>query len=49
MDVTAQEVVALMQARFPQELEICVLSVQNQKLTQELAELSAVDAEDTAD
>jgi hypothetical protein len=48
MNVTAEEVVALMQSRFPKEFEICVLAIQNQKLQQQL-ELSAVDAEDTAD
>lgn len=45
MNVTAEEVVALMQSRFPRELEICVLAVQNQKMAQKLAEPPAVDAE----
>ena len=49
MDVTAEEVVALMQSRFPKELEICILAVQNQKMAQKLAEPPAVDAEDTAE
>lgn len=48
MNVTPEEVINVMQNRFPKEFEICVLAVQNQKMTQELAELSAVDAEDTA-
>lgn len=45
MNVTAEEVVAMMQNRFPKELEICVLAIQNQKAMQQIAELSAVDAE----
>ena len=49
MDVTPEEVVAFMQSRFPKELEIAVLAIQNQKAMQQLAELAAVDAEDTAE
>ena len=49
MDVTPEEVVAFMQSRFPKELEIAILAVQNQKAMQQLAELAAVDAEDTAE
>ena len=48
MDVTAQEVVALMQNRFPKEFEICVLAVQNQKLQQQL-ELQAAEEEEAPD
>ncbi len=40
MNVTAEEVVAMMQNRFPKELEICVLAIQNQKAMQQIAELS---------
>jgi len=32
VNVTPEEVIAVMQARFPKELEICVLTIQNQKL-----------------
>ena len=49
MDVTPEEVVAFIQSRFPKELEIAILAVQNQKAMQQLAELAAVDAEDTAE
>ena len=35
VNVTPEEVIAVMQARFPKELEICVLTIQNQKLVQE--------------
>lgn len=49
MNVTAEEVIALMQTRFPKELEICVLAIQNEKAQQQLAELSAVDAETAED
>ena len=49
MNVTAEEVVAFMQNRFPKEFEICILAIQNQKAMQQIAELSAVDAEGTAD
>lgn len=49
MNVTHEEIVAFMQNRFPKELEICVLAIQNQKAMQQIAELSGVDAEDTAD
>lgn len=45
MNVTAEEVVAMMQNRFPKELEICVLAIQNQKALQQIADLSAVDDE----
>ena len=38
--VSYEEVIAVMQARFPKELEICVLTVQNQKLAQSKAEES---------
>ena len=34
VEVTAQEVVEVFQARFPREFEIAVLSVQNAKLQQ---------------
>lgn len=40
MNVTAEEVVAIMQSRFPKEFEICVLSIQNQKAMQQIAEMS---------
>lgn len=49
MNVTHEEVIAMMQSRFPKEFEICVLAVQNQKALQQIAELAAVDDEDTAD
>lgn len=35
VNVTPEEVIAAMQTRFPKELEICVLTIQNQKLVQE--------------
>lgn len=49
MDVTPNDVIGVMQSRFPHELEICILTVQVQKLTAQLEAASAVDAEDTAD
>ena len=33
MNIEPQEVINLMQQRFPQEFEIVVLTIQNQKLT----------------
>lgn len=38
VEVTAQEVVEVLQARYPRELEIAVLTVQNAKLQQQAAE-----------
>jgi hypothetical protein len=49
MDVTPNDVIGVMQSRFPHELEICVLTAQVQKLQAELEAAAAVDAEDTAD
>lgn len=37
MNVSTEEVLAMVQTRFPHEFEICVLAVQNQKLQQQLA------------
>ena len=37
MNVSTEEVLAMIQTRFPHEFEICVLAVQNQKLQQQLA------------
>ena len=48
MNVTAEEVVAFMQSRFPKEFEICVLAVQNEKLQQQL-ELSAAQPEEPSE
>ena len=49
MNVTHEEVIAMMQSRFPKEFEICVLAVQNQKALQQIAELSAVADSDAVD
>lgn len=47
MNVTPEEVINVMQNRFPKEFEICVLAVQNQKLQQQL-ELQAAEEEEEA-
>jgi len=49
MNVTAEEVVAFMQNRFPKEFEICVLAIQNQKAMQQIAELSAEPEEEPSE
>jgi len=48
MNVSHEEVIALMQSRFPKEFEICVLAIQNQKLQQQL-ELSAAQPEEPSE
>ncbi len=49
MNVTHEEIVNLMQSRFPKEFEICVLAIQNQKAMQQIAELSAVQPEEPSE
>lgn len=49
MNVTAEEVVAIMQSRFPKEFEICVLAIQNQKAMQQIAELSSEPEEEPSE
>ena len=48
MNVTHEEVIAMMQSRFPKEFEICVLAVQNQKLQQEI-QLNAAEEEESSE
>ena len=45
MNIEPQEVISLMQQRFPQEFEIVVLTIQNQKLAAEAANAGANDEE----
>ena len=51
VEVTAQEVVEVFQARFPREFEIAVLSVQNAKLqeAQAVQEEPKSDKEETSE
>lgn len=49
MNVTHEEIVNLMQSRFPKEFEICVLAIQNQKAMQQIAELSAAQPEESSE
>lgn len=49
MNVTHEEIVNVMQSRFPKELEICVLAIQNQKAMQQIAELSAEPEEEPSE
>ena len=46
MNIEPQEVISLMQQRFPQEFEIVVLTIQNQKLAAEAANAGADNEED---
>jgi hypothetical protein len=46
MNIEPQEVISLMQQRFPQEFEIVVLTIQNQKLAAEVANAGADNEED---
>ena len=46
MNIEPQEVINLMQQRFPQEFEIVVLTIQNQKLAAEAANAGADNEED---
>lgn len=49
MNVTAEEVVALLQQKFPQEFEICVLTIQNQKLLAHQRESEMTVEEETSE
>lgn len=49
MNVTPEEVINVMQNRFPKEFEICVLAIQNQKAMQQIAELSAEPEEEPSE
>jgi hypothetical protein len=46
MNIEPQEVINLMQQRFPQEFEIVVLTIQNQKLAAVAANTGEDDEED---
>ena len=46
MNIEPQEVINLMQQRFPQEFEIVVLTIQNQKLTAAAADTGEDNEED---
>ena len=46
VNIEPQEVINLMQQRFPQEFEIVVLTIQNQKLAAEAANAGADNEED---
>ena len=49
MNVTHEEIVNVMQSRFPKEFEICVLAIQNQKAMLQIAELSAEPEEEPSE
>jgi len=46
MNIEPQEVINLMQQRFPQEFEIVVLTIQNQKLAAAAADMGEDNEED---